>query len=101
MSPGDHRLAGVDVSPYVPPPPALIDITVRQLRLGLLSLGVLRSQVEQFIEALPDEAREAAQIEWEYGTYYSREHPLVAQIARGLGMTEEQLDAAWVHAMGL
>jgi len=79
------------------------DITARQLRLALLSLGVTGAQVEAAISDMPvpDAEREAARIEWEYATSFYRQHPLVAQIGAALGMTEDQVDTAWRNAATL
>lgn len=88
-----------DPPPLPAPPPAL---TARQLRLGLLSLGVTGAQVEAIIAALPDAtAREAARIEWEYSSVYERAHPLIATVAAQLGLAEADIDAAWLAAASL
>lgn len=85
-----------------PPPPVFPALTARQLRLGLLALGVTRAQVEALIAAIPDDtAREATLIEWEYATTYDRAHPLVAQIGAALRLAEQDLDAAWIAAASL
>lgn len=84
----------------VPPMPA---ITAAQLRLALLGLGMTGAQVEAAIDAMPgtDMQREAARIQWEYATTFPRQHPLVVAIGAALGMTEAQIDAAWLHAATL
>lgn len=83
-----------------PPPPPVPMITARQLRLALLRLGVTGAQVEAQIATIPgtDADREAAMIEWEYATTYQRDHPLVAMLGAALGLTEAQIDAAWMEA---
>lgn len=77
---------------------ALPVLTARQLRLGLLSLGVTLSQVDALIATLPEPERSVAQIEWQYSKTYDRQHPLVAQMAQALELSAAQLDAAWAHA---
>jgi hypothetical protein len=85
-----------------PPPPAPTPtLTRRQLRLGLLGLGVTSAQVEGVIATLPEPDRSVALIEWQDASVYQREHPLVAQIGATLGLTTEALDAAWVEAASL
>jgi hypothetical protein len=82
----------------LPPPP----LTARQLRLGLLALGVTREQVEAAIAGISDApAREAALIEWEYSSVYDRAHPLIGMVGTLLGLTAEQIDAAWSQAATL
>jgi hypothetical protein len=86
--------------PAAPPMPT---ITARQLRLALLGLGLTGAQVEAAINAMPgtDMQREAARIEWEYATSYQRDHQLVAMLGAALGLTEAQIDAAWMEAATL
>jgi len=83
-----------------PAAPAMPTITARQLRLALLGLGLTGAQVEAAINAMPgtDMQREAARIEWEYATSYQRDHQLVAMLGAALGLTEAQIDAAWMEA---
>lgn len=82
--------------------PPLPSLTARQLRLGLLGLGVTGAQVEAQIEAIEDSTeREAALIEWRYSTVYERDHPLIDMVGALLGLTEAQIDAAWSQAATL
>lgn len=88
------------------PPPApqpMPTITARQLRLALLGLSLTGDDVVAKISAMPGTPteREAARIEWEYATEFPREHPLIATIGAALGMTEAQIDAAWMQAASL
>ncbi len=88
-------------APSAPPAPPLVPaITARQLRLALLGLGLTGAQVEAQIAAMPGTPaqREAAMIEWEYATTYQRDHPLVVALGAALGLTEAQIDAAWMEA---
>jgi len=82
---------------------SLSTITARQLRLALRGLGLTGAQVEAAIAAMPgsDMEREAALIEWEYATTFQRQHPLIVAIGAALGMTDAQIDAAWLHAATL
>lgn len=87
--------------PYEPPPPILPPLTRRQLRLGLLSIGVTAEDVETHIAAITDPVdRAAALIEWEGATHYKRDHPLVADVAAEMQLPPEQVDALWVWAAG-
>lgn len=84
------------------PVPLLPMLSARQLRLGLLALGVTGVQVEAALQAIPDgTAREAALIEWRHSTSYDRDHPLIADVGAALGLAEHDIDAAWLAAAGL
>ena len=84
------------IAPYALPPAPPPTLTARQLRLGLLSLGIRAAQVEEAIASIPDEmTREAALIEWEYATTFDRKSELVASIGAALGLSESQIDDSW------
>jgi len=85
-----------------PEPPTLAPLTRRQLRLGLLSIGVTAEDVEAQITAITDPVDRAwALIEWEDATHYKRDHPLVADVAAATELPPEQVDALWVWAAGI
>lgn len=71
-------------------------ITPRQARLMLLSMGMLGS-VEEMISTQD----EATKISWEYSTEFRRENPLLASLAKNIGMTEEQIDNFFIEASRL
>ena len=72
-------------------------ITPRQARLVLLSFGLLH-QIEDAIAAIEDPAqRKAAQIEWEFASSVSRNHPLVQAFADQLGWDSEQIDQLMIQ----
>lgn len=80
-------------------PPA--SVTMRQARLALLGAGLL-DDVDAAIAAIPDAAqRRAAEIEWEYAQTVDRNSPFTQQLASGLGLTSEQLDALFTQAAEL
>lgn len=80
----------------------LAPLTARQLRLGLIAAGVTLSSVDSAIAVIPDPTeREIATVEWEYASQFERDHSLIEQIGDALGMTVEQIDAAWLTAMEL
>ena len=77
-------------------------VTPAQIRVWLVSRGISLAQTEQFIAAIPDPmTREIARIKWEYGVTVLRTDPLVVAFARALGMTDEQMDAAFEEASRL
>lgn len=80
-------------------PAALAPLTPRQLRLMMLSLGLTDAHVQAQIDAIADETdRAAALIEWNWATYYERDHWLVVLLAAALGFEPVELDALWIYA---
>lgn len=85
-----------------PPTPEQIRAAMPQLspvqfRFLLLSIGFSGDDVNAAIAAIPDPvAQEKASIYWEYATYFERLNPLIDQIGALLGLTPEQIDAAWM-----
>ena len=84
-----------------PCPAALAPLTARQLRLGLLNIGIKPADVTAAISALPEDQRDVAEIEWDYASEYRRDHPLIAALGASFGLTAEQIDDAWRDAMAL
>ena len=81
------------------PPPKPASVTPAQIRLWLIAHGISLETVSQMISAIPDEAtRAAAQVRWEYGLVVLREDPLVQQMGAALGLTVDQMDAAFIVA---
>ncbi|KAB2725406.1 hypothetical protein F9L02_19470 [Brucella intermedia] len=72
------------------------NLTARQLRLGLLSLGKLDG-VPTAISALPSPDKEQAEIEWQYASEFRRLHPLIVQLIPILGLTDDQVDTVWLE----
>ncbi|MBB4103583.1 hypothetical protein [Allorhizobium borbori] len=93
------------IADYVPPSvdemrASMPPLTARQLRLGLIANGIMPSQVQSAIEAMPSgPSRENALVEWEYASSFERMHPLIASVAAGLSLTAEQVDAMWMAAV--
>ena len=84
-----------------PPVPVITSVTMRQARLALLNAGLL-DDVDTAIAAITDPVqRKAAQIEWEYAQTVDRDSPFTQQLAAGLGLTSEQLDALFTQAAAL
>lgn len=82
-------------------PPVPQSVTMRQARLALLGIGLL-DDVDAAIAAIPDPVqRTAAEIEWEYAQTVDRNSPFTQQMAVGLSLTAEQLDALFTQAAGL
>lgn len=76
------------------PPP----VTRRQLKVWLHGQGLL-TQVPALIAAISDvDARALAQIDWDEAAVFDVTHPLVVSFATALGLSTEQLHAAWREA---
>jgi|GEM_PF-747880 len=89
-----------------PPPVELVinepvpTITPRQLRLWLLSRGLL-AQVPTLIDATPEPDKSVAQIEWEFATVFEHNNPLVLALGAAVGMTAEDIEAGFREAAKL
>jgi hypothetical protein len=89
---------------FVPPAAPAVPSTVsaRQIRLWLVRNGISLDSVSAAIANIADPlTRESVGIEWEYAPYIERAHPMLLPLAEVLGLTSEQLDAAFVEAAGI
>lgn len=84
------------IDPAGLPPPVPKIVTPRQVRLLLLSQGLLE-QVEQMIAAQDESIR----ITWEYAIEFSRDDPLLNNLAASLGLSEDQIDQFFIAAAKL
>ena len=74
-------------------------VTATQIRLWLFRNGITESMVTDAIDSIADEKqRGEAKIQWEYAPYIERSHPLVPAIGQYLGLSESQIDAAFLAA---
>ena len=86
----------------VPTPPVPQSVTARQIRLWLVGHGVSLAAVDAAIDAIPDATqREMARVEWGWAPYIERAHPMLMPLAAALGMSEGQVDAAFIQAASL
>ena len=92
------------VHEYEPPTPEEIRanmprLMARQLRLNLVKAGFSPTQIDAAIDEMPDGPdKDAATIEWEYGTIFERLDPLTAIIAGAISYSDEQMDEFWIEA---
>jgi hypothetical protein len=88
-----------DIEPQEPTPAT---VSARQIRLWLVAHGVSLAAVDAAIDAIPDALqRDSVRVEWEYAPYVERSHPMLVPLAAALGLTEEQVDQAFVEAATL
>lgn len=92
--PSLQEVLDVDLPP--PPPSPLPDLSPRQVRLGLLSIGITEGAVEAALEADPE-----ALIEWRYATSIERQHPLVSSLGEHFELPAAQIDTLWLWAADL
>jgi len=91
----------IKIDPTIDPKPTPAGVTMRQARLALLGVNLL-DDVDTAIASIPDATqRKAAEIEWEYANTLERNSALVAQLAAGLGLTDQQLDDLFAQAAKL
>ena len=80
---------------------SLRPLTRRQLKLALLENGLL-DQIENSISAIEDnQTRARIQIEYAESTEFHRTSDSVAYMCQLLGLTDEQVDQMWEHALTL
>jgi hypothetical protein len=83
----------------VPPPTVPASVSARQIRLWLVRHGISLAAVDAAIDAIPDQLqRDSVRVEWDYSGYVERTHPMLAPLAAALGLTEAQVDQAFVEA---
>jgi len=90
----------IDLGPPVETIEPVPMITPRQLRLWLLSRGLL-AQVPALIEAMPEPDRSVAQIEWEFATVFEHDHPFMKALGSAVGMTDKDIEAGFREAAKL
>lgn len=74
-------------------------VSARQIRLWLADHGISLAAVDAAIDAIEDaQQRERVRIDWEWAPYIERTHPMLVPLAATLGLTEEQVDQAFVEA---
>ena len=98
---GEHGTVAAYEPPLPPPVVIPAEVTMRQARLALLSIGKL-SDVDAALASITDPAqRQAAQIEWEYSSTVKRDSAWVQQLAPALGLDAAALDALFTTAAAL
>lgn len=84
--------ADPEVVAFLNPPPPIPDITARQLRLWLIRNGIALAQIDTAIDALPEEIRDEARVEWTWAPTFKRSNPLFDMLGPTLGLSSEQID---------
>ena len=77
-------------------------VSARQIRLWVLRQGISLAAVDAAIDAIPDQLqRDSVRVEWDYAPYVERTHPMLVPLAAALGLSEEQVDQAFIEAAGI
>lgn len=95
------EVIGINQSDHLTPP-VPESISARQIRLWLIRNGISLAQVDAAIDAIPDQLqRDSVRVEWDYAPYVERSHPMLVPLAAALGLTEQQVDQAFVEAAAI
>lgn len=87
--------------PPAPPAPVPASVTRRQAREALLNIGLL-DDVEMAIANIEDATeRKRAEIYWLDSATFERAHPMLAQIAGSIGLTDAEIDDLFIEAATL
>lgn len=71
-------------------------VTKRQAKLALLDSGIL-DDVETLVSSLDRGTR----IEWEDSTEFHRDSPIISSLAKGLGLSEKDVDTLFLKASAM
>jgi hypothetical protein len=61
-----------------------------------LALNGLLTNIQTLIDGLPEPDKTVAIIQWEYGNYIVRNHPLIISLSSQLGLTETQVNNIFI-----
>lgn len=74
-------------------------VSARQIRLWLIRNGISLQNIADSINNIQDQIlRDSVAIEWEYAPYIERNHPMLVPLANSLGLTEADIDRAFIEA---
>ena len=77
-------------------------VSARQIRLWLVRHDISLSQVDAAIDNISDQLqRDSVRVEWDYAPYVERSHPMLVPLASALGLTEQQVDQAFIEAASI
>jgi hypothetical protein len=65
---------------------------------AILTIQQLAPSVEALINQLPEPQKTVASIQWVYGNFIERNHPLIDSLGTDLGLTKEEIDNVFVEA---
>lgn len=68
---------------------------------AILTIQGLASSVESLINTLPEPQKTVANVQWQYGNFIVRNHPLIDSLGTDLRLTKEQIDNVFKEASKL
>jgi hypothetical protein len=68
---------------------------------SILTIMGIAPQVDALINSLPEPQKTVASVQWQYGNFIERNHPLIDSLGTNLGLTKEQIDNVFVEASKL
>lgn len=90
-----------EIEAIVVPPAIPASVTPAQIRLWLLANygATILTQIDGMLASIPDATeREEARVRWDYGLVVLRNDPLIVQFGLALGLSEAQIDQAFIDA---
>ena len=78
-----------------PPVEEIQGVTPRQIREALILSGVSLSDIDSFIDTLPEPTKSIARVNWEYSTMFKRNNQLINTYAGSIGFNSTALDNLW------
>lgn len=91
---------GNTIPAYVAPPAPTPSLEPWRF-FAMLELSGKRADLDAFIDALPEPQRTVAKAKLDRSLVFYRDNDLVEQARQAIGMTNEELDAAWTQALSL
>lgn len=77
-------------------------ISARQARLWLIQNGIDLDNIDTIIDTIEDPvAKQIVKTEWKYAPYINRSYPWLAQLSNILGLSEDDLDRAFIEAAAI
>lgn len=77
-------------------------VSARQVRLWLVQNAISLDMVANAINSIEDVVtKNSIAIEWEYAPYIERKHPMLVPLAQILGLTEADIDRAFIEASNI
>lgn len=77
-------------------------LSARQVRLWLINKGIDLNTIDELINNIEDPiVRNTVRIEWQYAPYLEYKHPWIMNLAIQLGLTEQDVQNAFIQAKDL
>lgn len=77
------------------------EIPLWALRSVLALTGISQESINTLISSLPEPQKTVANIQWEYGNYIVRDHPLISALGAALGLSSVDIDNVFIAAVQL